>query len=85
MKAVQTILGLKSEFPSWFDALEHMYQRAMSIDFDIAIIGCGAYAFPLACKLKKSGRSAITTCGPTQVLFGIKGDRWKDNQRVLKL
>jgi hypothetical protein len=85
LKAVQTITGLSCEFSSWFDALEHMYQRAMSIDFDIAIIGCGAYAFPLACKIKRSGRSAITMCGATQVLFGIKGSGWKNNQVVLNL
>lgn len=79
MKAVQSITGQSCGFSSWFDALEYMYQQAMSLDFDIAIIGCGAYAFPLACKLKKSGRSAITMCGATQILFGVKGKRWENH------
>jgi len=79
LKAVQSIAGQSCGFSSWFDALEYMYQQAASIDFDIAIIGCGAYAFPLACKLKKIGRSTITMCGATQILFGIKGRRWENS------
>lgn len=85
LKAVQTCAGQSCEYSSWFDAMEHMYQRAMSIEFDVAIIGCGAYAFPLACKLKKSGRSAITICGPTQILFGIRGSRWDNHPIISKL
>ena len=42
LKAVQTVAGEKDvRFPTWFDALEWMYQEAMKIDFDVAIIGCG--------------------------------------------
>lgn len=77
LKAVQTIAGEKDDrFETWFDALEWMYQEAMKIDFDVAIIGCGAYGFPLAAKLKKAGKQAIHLGGATQLLFGIKGKRW---------
>lgn len=82
LKAVQTIAGEKDErFDSWFEALEYMYEEAMKIDFDVAIIGCGAYGFPLAAKLKKAGKQAIHMGGVTQILFGIKGRRWVDNPR----
>ena len=82
LKAVQTIAGEKDErFSTWFDALEYMYQEAMKIDFDVAIIGCGAYGFPLAAKLKQAGKQAIHMGGATQILFGIKGRRWVDNPR----
>lgn len=81
LKAVQTIAGEKdSRFNDWFEALEYMYQEAMKIDFDIAIIGCGAYGYPLAAKLKKSGKKAIHLAGATQLLFGIKGARWESEQ-----
>ena len=80
LKAVQTIAGEKDErFETWFDALNWMYQEAMKIDFDIAIIGCGAYGFPLATKLKQAGKQAIHLAGATQLLFGIKGKRWEEN------
>lgn len=78
LKAVQTIAGTKDErFETWFDALDYMYQEAMKIDFDVAIIGCGAYGFPLASKLKQAGKQAIHLAGATQILFGIKGARWE--------
>lgn len=80
LKAVQTIAGEKDErFDTWFDALEWMYQEAMKIDFDVAIIGCGAYGFPLAAKLKQVGKQAIHLAGATQLMFGIKGKRWEEN------
>lgn len=76
LKAVQTIAGEKDErFATWFEALEYMYQEAMKIDFDVAIIGCGAYGFPLAAKLKKAGKKVIHLGGATQYLFGIKSKR----------
>ena len=83
LKAIQTIAGETDDrFETWFDALEYMYQEAMKIDFDIAILGCGAYGLPLAAKLKKAGKQAIHMGGVTQILFGIKGRRWLDNPRT---
>lgn len=80
LKAVQTIAGEKDErFETWFDALEWMYQEALKIDFDVAIIGCGAYGFPLAAKLKQIGKQSIHLAGATQLMFGIKGKRWEEN------
>lgn len=84
LKAVQTIAGEKdSRFETWFDALEYMHSEAMKIDFDIAIIGCGAYGFPLAAKLKQSGKKAIHLGGATQYLFGIKAKRAEDNKHII--
>lgn len=82
LKAVQTIAGQQCEFNTWFDALDYMVNRALKIDFDVAIVGCGAYGFPLAAKLKKAGKQAIHMGGATQILFGIKGNRW-DNHEII--
>jgi hypothetical protein len=79
IKAVQTIAGQKSEFEDWFSALDYMKAEIDKRDFDIAIIGCGAYGFPLAAHVKRMGKKAIHLGGPTQMLFGIKGKRWIDN------
>lgn len=82
LKAVQTIAGeIDDRFATWFEALDYMYEKAMEIDFDIAIVGCGAYGMPLAAKIKRAGKQAIHFGGVTQILFGIKGRRWIDNTR----
>jgi len=76
IKAVQTIAGNKQEFVDWFSALESMKIAIDSKDFDVAILGCGAYGFPLAAHVKRKGRQAVHLGGATQILFGIKGLRW---------
>lgn len=86
MKAVQTIAGEKDDrFETWFDALEYMFEEAMHIDFDVAILGCGAYGFPLAAKIKQAGKKAVHLGGATQLLLGIKGKRWDDMPQISKL
>lgn len=56
LRAVQTIAGETDErFSTWFEVLDYMYQEAMKIDFDVAIICCGAYGMPLGGMLKKPG------------------------------
>lgn len=81
IKAVQTIAGQKSEFNSWFDALDYMKNEMDKKIYDIVIIGCGAYGFSLAAHAKRKGKQAIHLGGATQILFGIKGKRWEDNPK----
>lgn len=86
LKAVQTLADETDErFGTWFDALEYMYQETKEIDFDIAILGCGAYGLPLAAKIKQDGKQAIHMGGATQLLFGIKGARWDNHPIISKL
>jgi len=76
--AVQTIAGEKDDrFNSWFEALDYMIDEISKIEFDIALIGAGAYGLPLAVKIKTQLRKqAIHIGGATQLLFGIRGKRW---------
>lgn len=76
IKAVQSIAGTKTEFVDWFEALESMKRQIAETDFDVAIIGCGAYGMPLAAYCKQLGKKAVHLGGATQLLFGIKGKRW---------
>jgi hypothetical protein len=76
VKAVQTIAGNTAGYKSWFEALEDMEEQISSKDFDIALLGCGAYGFPLAAYIKSLGKQAIHMGGQLQLLFGIKGKRW---------
>jgi hypothetical protein len=86
LKAVQTIMGNRDErFSNWFEALDYMYKEAMKIDFDVAILGCGAYGMPLSARLKQAGKTVIYMGGVTQMLFGIRGDRWDKDPMASKL
>lgn len=83
LKAVQTQAGaVDSRFKDWFEALQWMTEEAAGIDFDVAIIGCGAYGFPLAAEVKKMGKAAIHLGGATQLMFGIRGKRWDGYDRM---
>lgn len=76
--AVQSLGGESEVFGSWFEALEWMENEIDKIDYDIALIGCGAYGFPLAAHIKRSGKKAVHLGGALQLMFGIKGKRWED-------
>lgn len=84
IKAVQSIAGETVSFKNWFEALDHMKQQMDETDYDVAIIGCGAYGLPLAAHVKRKGKKAIHLGGPLQILFGIKGARWDNMPSVSK-
>jgi len=77
LKSVQSIAGSKVDYATWFDAYHHMCDEIARIDFDICLIGAGAYGLPLAYHVKQLGKQAIHLGGVTQILFGIKGKRWE--------
>ena len=77
IKAVQSIAGEKTQFNDWFEALDSMKTQIDATDYDVCIIGCGAYGLPLAAHVKRMGKKAIHLGGATQLLFGIKGRRWE--------
>ncbi len=77
IKAVQSLGGYGGQFTTWFDALKYMEDEIDKRDYDIALIGCGAYGFPLAAHVKRRGKKAVHMGGALQLLFGIKGKRWE--------
>jgi hypothetical protein len=76
-RSVQSIGG-STQFNSWFDALQYMKDEIDKIDYDICLLGCGAYGMPLAAHIKRQGKKAVHFGGSLQLLFGIKGKRWED-------
>lgn len=76
LKAVQSIGENPIGFETWFDALDWMCARVREIEFDVALIGAGAYGLPLAAYVKGLGKKAVHLGGTTQVMFGIKGKRF---------
>lgn len=80
VKAVQSIVGTKTDYKDWFEALKHMEDEISHLDFDVALIGCGAYGMPLAAHVKRMGKQAVHFAGWTQMLFGVYGNRWIQDQ-----
>lgn len=77
-RSVNSAMGLPTGFTDWFAALEKMQRDIAALDFEIAILGCGAYGMPLGAFIKRElGRKVVHLGGMTQLLFGIRGRRWE--------
>ena len=85
LKAVQSLGGEANRFASWFEALDWMKEQVSATDFDVAIIGAGAYGMPLAAHVKRLGKQAVHMGGGSQILFGIRGKRWDEHDRFQHL
>jgi hypothetical protein len=61
----------------WKETFSIMCKDIEKLDFDIALLGCGAYGLPLCNFIKsKLNKSAIYVGGGLQLLFGVMGERW---------
>lgn len=76
IKAIQSLGGDSNGFHDWFEALNWMEKEIDKLDYDICLLGCGAYGLPLAAHIKRTGKKAIHLGGALQLLFGIIGNRW---------
>lgn len=85
VQAVQGLAGQDTGYDSWFDALAAMQREMDAADYEVAILGAGAYGLPLAEHAKATGHIAIQMSGATQLLFGIKGKRWDDHPIISRL
>jgi hypothetical protein len=88
LKVIQSPLTLGElqdfAFPTFFEALEDLEKKIKATDFDLALIGCGAYGTLLALYCKSLGKMALQSGGATQTLFGILGKRWEERPHVKK-
>ena len=81
-RSVNSAMGIKTEFPDWFSALKKMENDICQIEFDIALLGCGAYGMNLGAFIKRDlGKMALHLGGMTQLLFGIRGRRWENDPK----
>jgi hypothetical protein len=79
-KSYQTIAG-NHIHNNWFDTFLLMCKDISKIDFDIALLGCGGYGLPLCNFIKMNlKKSAIYIGGGLQLMFGVMGGRWENNQ-----
>lgn len=85
VQAVQGLAGQATGYQDWFAALAAMQAQMDAADYEVAVIGAGAYGLPLAAHAKRTGHSAVQMSGATQLLFGIRGKRWDDHPVISRL
>jgi len=65
---------------NWLETYTIMCNDIKKLDFDIALLACGGYGLPLCNFINKDlKKSAIYVGGGLQLLFGIMGKRWENN------
>ena len=74
--------GWSSTIQSWDVAVTDTVKRVIESGADIAIIGCGGLGMVIGAELRKRNKVAIILGGATQVLFGIKGNRWEHHDVI---
>lgn len=81
IRAVQSIAGNRPvEYKDWFAALHYMEHQIDEVgNFDVALIGCGAYGMPLGVYIKRLGKIAVHM-GGVQYLFGIRNKRADEDE-----
>ena len=74
--------GMAGGSPHFCEALKIMINKMNNIEYDIALIACGAYGLMLGNHAKQCGKQAVHIGGGLQILFGIKGARWDEHPEI---
>lgn len=67
------------KWPDWFASLDDMKRQIGQAEFDVLLVGAGAYSLPLCTFAKSLGKVGIHLGGNLQLMFGILGKRWLVN------
>ena len=82
LKAHKYPFALKIQPNLKYNTSDEVYQEYLKVlqqeDFDIGIFGTGYTSLLFAAECKKLGKAGIHLGGSTQILFGIKGQRWRE-------
>jgi hypothetical protein len=69
----------RRRYGTCLDLLDAVTDEVATRDFDVALIATGGIGIPLASSLKARGKVAISLGGHLQVVFGVLGDRWRQD------
>jgi len=64
-------------YPDWVTGLNVLKDKVSASEFEVLLVGAGAWSVPLAAHAKRMGKAGIHLGGGLQVLFGVKGRRWE--------
>lgn len=71
-----------SKFADWQQQLDDIKRQMDAVDYDVALVGAGAYSLLITEHAKLSGKIGIHLGGSTQILFGVKGSRWENHPTI---
>lgn len=69
----------RARYATVLDLMREIEDEIAKRDFDVALIGAGGMGVPLAASVKRLGKVGIMLGGHLQVIFGVKGLRWKND------
>lgn len=85
LKTIKAEQNIGDNSANFFEIIKRTQDKIMHVDFDVAIVGCGAYGLPLASFIRTLNKTAIHMGGATQILFGIIGKRWENYIQFKKI
>lgn len=74
----QLRLSPSEKFKTSDEVYKHYLLEIMATDFDVGIFGTGYTSLLYAAASKQMGKAGIHLGGATQILFGVKGQRWRE-------
>jgi hypothetical protein len=84
-KCYQTAAG-NHIHKNWNETLNKMCEDISKLKFDIALVSCGGYGLLINDFIKNNmEKSAIYIGGGLQLLFGVMGGRWENNDFWLRI
>jgi len=76
--------GWEESPEDWSEAVKSVVDAVVDSGARVVIIGCGGLGMLIGARLKQKGKICIVLGGATQVLFGIKGQRWIHHEVISK-
>jgi len=70
----------RERFPSVLDLCDSIMEGVEKTCFDVALIGASGLGIPLAARIKKLDKVAISIGSDLQVLLGVIGRRWRERK-----
>ncbi len=70
----------RARYATVLDLMREIEDEIAKRDFDVALIGAGGMGVPLAAFVKRLGKIGILLGGQLQLIFGVKGARWKNDR-----
>lgn len=80
--ALEFPYGFARDTQEKYDTILDLYQEITAElerrDFDVALIGAGGLAIPIASHIKSMGRVGLDLGGHLQIVFGVIGQKWRN-------
>ncbi|MDA8961355.1 hypothetical protein N9F65_00105 [bacterium] len=68
----------RDTYPTVLDLCHTIMESVEKESFDVALIGASGLGIPLAARIKRLGKIAVSIGSDLQILFGVRGKRWRE-------